>query len=306
MVGALNKFYRKVIKPYILKVENSWFNRNYPERLRKLLKKRDVIEWRKSEERDTNIIVSLTTLPKRIDTVYLIIESIMVQTLKPDKIILCLVKSEYPNDFTIPENLSSLEGKRFEILWVDENLKPHNKYYYTMNMYPESIIITVDDDCFVKRKLIRDLYSASLRFPGCVVCTRAHKIRFSADGVLLPYMQWEYETLACNRPGLEYLATGVGGVLYPPRILPECAFDKTKIKEFCLCQDDIWLKAMEILKKVNVVVVKAWKNYVIGIYGVQDEVNLMNQNVQGSGNDSSIKAVFDEYDIWKLLGNCNE
>ncbi len=303
MIRILNKLYRKVIKQHILKVENLWFNRNYPKKVEKLLNRQDVVEWRETEERKTNIIVSLTTLPKRIDTVYLIIECIMVQTLKPDKIILCLVKSEYPDNFIIPESLSNLEGKRFEILWVNENLKPHNKYFYTMNIYPESIVITVDDDCFVKRKLVEELYNASKRFPGCVVCTRAHKLRFSKDGVLLPYMQWEYETLICNRPGLEYLATGVGGVLYPPRILPECAFDKTRIKELCLCQDDIWLKAMEILKNVNVVVVKAWKSYVIGIYGVEDEVNLMNQNVQGGRNDYSIKAVFDAYNIWKLIKN---
>ena len=68
---------------------------------------------------DKEFIVSLTSWKKRIDIVHNAIESIMNQTVKPDKIVLNLSLDEFPsgND-ELPENLTSLIDNGLEIGWV--------------------------------------------------------------------------------------------------------------------------------------------------------------------------------------------
>ena len=44
-----------------------------------------------------NVVVSLTSFPKRIDTVDIVIKSMFKQTVIPDKILLYLSKEEFKN-----------------------------------------------------------------------------------------------------------------------------------------------------------------------------------------------------------------
>ena len=50
-----------------------------------------------ARKRNQKIIVSLTTYPKRIGTIWLTIETLMRQRVKPDEIILWLAQSQFPN-----------------------------------------------------------------------------------------------------------------------------------------------------------------------------------------------------------------
>ena len=74
--------------------------------------------------------------------------------------------------------------------------------------------------------------------------------------------------------GNEYsIAYGVGGVLYPPKLLPKETFDEYKIRKLCLFADDLWLKAIENKHKIKVV--KTWNGdklfkYFITVDGSQE------------------------------------
>lgn len=72
---------------------------------------------------DKEFIVSLTSWKNRINIVHNAIESIMNQTVKPDKIVLNLSLDEFPsgND-ELPDNLISLIDKCMEI-FIDIRLK---------------------------------------------------------------------------------------------------------------------------------------------------------------------------------------
>lgn len=267
-------------------------NYTYP---RKYLKYRSYNS--KNNSNNPRVIVSLTTFPKRIETVHYVIESLLMQSVVPDKIVLCLSKNEYPENYKLPESLTKLLSDRFEIIWGDENLKPHNKYYYTMLKYPDDIIITVDDDGFYRKHMVKKLMKSYMKYPTAVSCLRAHKMKFDKDGSVLPYNKWDYETLTFNKPSHKLLATGVGGVLYPPHALDDRAFDKEKIKELCWKADDIWLKVMEILNDTPVVVVPLVYKYVIAIDHAEEEANLMTDNVQNNRNDVYLKQVCDYYHV---------
>lgn len=63
-----------------------------------------------SESTDTisekKIVVSLTSFPARIKKVHIVIESLLNQTIKPDKIILWLSKEQFEHYYVLPSKLS--------------------------------------------------------------------------------------------------------------------------------------------------------------------------------------------------------
>ena len=211
-----------------------------------------------TKPRDKKIIVSLTSYPARFQDLHLVIKSIFTQTVLPDQIILYL--DEGVEDSQIPNSLKDLESYGLSIIVGGADIKPHKKYYYAMKDNPESIIITVDDDNMYRPDTIEKLMNSYRKYPEAVSCLRAHRIIFDNNQKLLPYMSWD---LVCtdiiNTPSLELLATGVGGVLYPPNCMNEELFNLDNIKNLCLGADDIWLKYMQLLSGTKVVAVERKK-----------------------------------------------
>ncbi|WP_294161220.1 hypothetical protein [uncultured Clostridium sp.] len=248
-----------------------------------------------SNDIQNNVIVSLTSIPSRIGTLHYVIKSLLIQTYKPNKIILWLAKEDFSENIILPKELLKLVGNRFEIKWC-ENIKPHKKYFYTMKENYDSIIITVDDDGFYRRNLIKDLMNSYKKYPNYISCTRAHKMVFK-NKQIIEYNQWDYETKEFNKPSNHIFATGVGGVLYPPKCFDNRAFNKEEIYKLCLNADDVWLKAMEILNGRLVVAIPSTKTkYVVGIYN-SEKFHLSKNNVLNSNNDKYIKNVFEKYNI---------
>jgi hypothetical protein len=294
VIGFVRKIYVRTLRRGIDKFVQKWMNNNFEKKYERYLKQPKKCNIYKE---NIQVIVSLTSFPERIKTVHLVIESLLMQTVQPDKIILCLCESEFPNNYCIPHNLEKLVSDRFEIMWVEENLMPHMKYFYTMQKYPEAIIITVDDDGFYRKKLIKKLLSSYEKFPDAVSCLRSHRIKFDNNGKIYPYNKWVHESIQFNCPSHYLLATGVGGVLYPPHCLDVRAFDKEQIVKLCLKADDLWLKIMELLKGTKVVNVPTLYKYVIAIDYAESEVNLMTDNVHNNRNDIYLKQLMDVYKI---------
>lgn len=248
-------------------------------------------------ERDIPIVVSLTTIPQRIDCVHLCINQLLKQSMKPDHVILWLSSLNFTKKI-IPEKLQELEKRGLEVRWVDEDLNCHKKYFYAMQEFPKCIIVTVDDDVFYSKKLIEKLYKSYIRFPNAVSAMRVHKMSFDEVGEVLPYIEWEhnYRAKESMQPRADLMATGCGGVLYPPHILPQEAFDKENIVKYCLCADDIWLKYMETSNSVKTVVAQQYECDIWGIEGSQ-ETSLNKNNVGQNKNDLFMKRMHEVYNV---------
>lgn len=205
---------------------------------------------------NNNIIVSLTSYPLRYNYLYRCLVSIFSQTVKPRKIVLVIYEEEKNG---IPEEVLNLTNYGLEIKYVNENLKPHKKYFYTMKEYPDDIIITVDDDSIYDKNLIKRLLKSYKKYPKCVSAGLVHRMTFDESGNINLYSQWEKSYKKQLKPSNELMAIGVGGVLYPPirSLGMEGLFNKELINKLCLCTDDIWLKYIELNNKVPVVWVKS-------------------------------------------------
>lgn len=242
------------------------------------------------------IIVSLTTYGKRLNTVYLCIKSILQQTLKPDKIILYL-GTDVSTDM-IPDSLWNLCKYGLEIITNCENLSSHKKYFFSMQKYPDDIIITVDDDLVYDKNLVKRLYQTYRRHPYSVICSRARIIKRDLNGALLPYDKWPLYTKRKATELFNLLPIGAGGVLYPPHILSKEAFNSDAVKKYCLNADDLWLRYMYAQKKVSVVCHLPFITMLAEIPESQNNA-LYKKNLEENKNDYYLK-ILEKFIKWPI------
>ena len=197
------------------------------------------------------VILSLTSYPARIETVWQVVKSLKNQTILPERIILWLSKRQFPTQDSIPHSLWEQVDTLFEIRMVDDDIRSHKKYYYAMREFPDKAIVTCDDDIYYHPDMLAALLKGSWLYPNCIVANVTKRLRFDDAGNLLPYFQWE--------TGIEVYAVdnlvqiGVGGVLYPPHCLDAMVLDRPLFMDICPLADDIWLNAMARIKGTPVV-----------------------------------------------------
>lgn len=247
------------------------------------------------------VIVSLTSYPKRIDTVSRPIMDIMRQTVKPDRIILWLSKDQFPDEHSeLPIELLDLEKLGLEIRFVEGDLKAHKKYFYALREFPEDLVITIDDDLVFDREAVAALLEGHKRHPEAVIALRSHIVGMQ-DGEIMPYNDWESEQGSTQTPSHLTFATTGAGTLYPPHCLPKEAFNEAAIKALCLDADDIWLKVMELIADTKVVLARPVRKMAILPY--TQWCSLWNTN--RSRNDEQLSALLEHYGEAELLSKLN-
>lgn len=242
------------------------------------------------------IIVSMTSYPKRVDTVTTALWTLLHQTVTPDRLLLWLPAAEFEQEGkALPEELVALEKEvsYFEIKWTDESLRPHNKYYWTLQEFPDDIVITVDDDLLHPTTLIQNLLDLHYQFPQAVIASRTHLVTLDSQSNIAPYAQWELEQHRYLRqPRYDVLATNGAGTLFPPRILPEGLFDPASIRETTLFADDLWLMAWEYL--YDIPIVATGQSSLTYVEGTQED-GLFHRNLAQNENDSTLAKLYEKY-----------
>lgn len=252
-----------------------------------------------TEHRDRRIIVSITSHPARINLVPYAIASILNQTMKPDKIILWLGIEKFP-DKKLPEIFDKVKACGVNIEFR-KDLGPHTKYFYAMREYPEDLIITFDDDWLYERDVIETLYKSYLMNPDCVSAMRFHKMTFLPDGSEDKHGNWHiaYKN-ALGTKSHSYFATGISGVLYPPKSVHEETFNIEAMQKLCPKADDVWLKIMEVMNDTKVASASnEGRKPAVRMPNLQPEA-LWRFNIAQGGNETQRKAVIDAYNTWPL------
>ena len=255
-----------------------------------------------SSDHSTNVIISLTTFKQRINDVHLTIESLFQQSRKADRVVLWLSAEDFSAD-DIPAILQKQCERGLEIRFCEKDLGPYTKFYYALQAFPESLILTVDDDILYPLDLVDQLYRAYRKHPDMIHCHRAHKMLLDSDGEILPYKKWKRFTQN-TQPALDLFPTGVGGVLYFPGCFDDEILNKEAFLRLSPNADDVWLKAMSLKKGTLCKKLednRSWSDRFVVIDGSQT-VSLKRKNKdKKTGNDSQLKAVFDEYRLRPLL-----
>lgn len=250
--------------------------------------------------RSQRVIVSLTSFPKRIDTVWLTIETLFRQSYKADEIILWLAKSQFDGLESLPENLRRMQGRGLTIRFCDD-LRSHKKYFYVMQENPEDLIILADDDNFFPLDTIKKLMKMHKKCPNEIVCMTTAIISGASelpDVWGRPKHNERIEHSAIAQP-----FTGQG-TLYPPHVLDEeYLFRKDLIQKLCPYADDLWLLYMALRKKTKTSAVYKMRGMPVTIYGTF-ESGLWHINGNDRKNDMQWQAIlgyFKEDDLQQMI-----
>lgn len=237
------------------------------------------------EKRTPRIVVSLTSFPARINYVYEVLERMLIQTLKPDEIVLWLSKEQFPErENELPENLLAMRKYGIKIEWCDGDIKAYKKFIPTLKKYPDDLVVMLDDDLIYHVDLLETLYQAHKDFPNAIIASRCHEIAIDAEGKLASYKKWKkqcgYDTYKIRD---DWFFTGGAGTLLPPHIFGEELFDIDSIQELCPWADDVWLNLNAAINRVPIVNTAAY-NRLTRIEGTQEnrlqDINLEQNDIQ--------------------------
>jgi len=190
---------------------------------------------------DGAFVISMTSFPKRMKYLWMVVDMLMRQETRPAIIYLCLYRGDFP-DGKLPESLDPYLRRGLKVLWAEQDLKPHLKYFVSFKEEASGrhrTIITVDDDLFYPTWMVTRLAHLHEEFPNAVCADITRRIKGPR------YSEWAFE-MAPHVPDKDLLALGAGGVLYPYSFYKsECLFDIDSIFKTCLKMDDLWLKRCE-------------------------------------------------------------
>ena len=241
-----------------------------------------------------HIVVSLTSYLPRFPTLHLCLAQLFSQTVSPDEIILYLDADVSPEQ--LPPQLKFFQERGLKIKFTPYCLKCHTKYFFAMQEYPDSIIITVDDDVFYGNDLVENLIYTHQRYPNAISAGRVHRIHLMPDGHPAPYLEWQHECTDICVPSHELFATGVGGILYPPRCFGLETFDREALTQLSLYADDLWLKVMELRYDIMIVYSEQGNTHPPIIPGSQENALFLENRNKGY-NDHYFRQLLEYYQM---------
>jgi len=214
------------------------------------------------------IIASLTSYPKRIGTVHQAIETLLKQTILPDKIILWLADSQFPQkEKELPSELLSLRSERFQIRWT-KDIKSYKKLIPALEFFSDEIIITFDDDIFYEKQRIELLLRAYRSRPDCIQSHRSIRIKYKNPNDIT--ITLASKSIYPSPAYLNNLQCG-GGCLFPPHCFHPDVIKEELFMNLAPTNDDIWFWIMGILNGYKVNLVEGHINDLTKIPDTQDE-----------------------------------
>jgi hypothetical protein len=250
---------------------------------------------------EPEVILSLTSFPARIADITTCLYTLFTQSFKVDRIVLWLSVAEFTNS-SVPESVLKWQSYGLTISWVDEDLKEYLKLIPALKEFPDSIIITVDDDALYPSYIVERLVFSYLANPSAVHAHRACKVALVGDSVrYIGFNGGNLGTVSVTDHLL--VAEGIGGVLFPPRIFPVEVFNRSAFERMAPYHDDIWFFAMRTLVGVPVRVpqdsdsryCRAPRNSLLR------SPELSTRNWQMGLNHRQVSAVANAYGIAKIL-----
>lgn len=247
------------------------------------------------------IIVSLTSFPGAISYAGEAVKSILNGSVLPDKIVLYITLSRF-GDSGVPQELQNLSNENpiFEIRDFNPDIRSYQKLIPALSDFPDDVIVTIDDDIYYHKNMLRDLIRLHKRLPNAIIAHRVRHINLD-----MPYRKWHkykwyHFLLKRIHLGFSNLQTGVGGVLYPPHSLKKEMLNIELFTKIAPTMDDIWFWAAAVAKGTYVVPVPFGYRKPREL-GKPNSLSLRTINFR-SGTDrnaATLKAILEKYPLIK-------
>lgn len=245
-----------------------------------------------------DIIVSLTSYSGRVtESAPYAIYTLFTQKRLPNRIILFLDHNNW-NEDNIPPLLKRLQKSGLEIMFC-EDLRSYKKLIPALTLFPDNIIITVDDDVYYNELVISQLVDTYEKSDKKTVICHWAFIAEKRNGEYIPYTQWRDSKYGNNQS--DYSAVGKDGILYPPHIFDKDIINTELFMKLSPMADDIWFWFQEQRNGIKVQLVEnSCKEANLHIdtleYWVQKGSSaLYFKNAIEGMNDVQLKSIFEYY-----------
>lgn len=242
-----------------------------------------------------DLVVSLTSYPKRYETLHLTIGSLLDQSVKPDHVVLWLTPSDYD---MLPDCVLALESAGLTIATHPVDLRAYGKIIPALEKHPGSFIVTADDDLYYPPDWLADLTRLFDPSDPRIICHRAHRPVFDESGRLRPYSEWTWNYQSTPDDG-SLFPTGVGGVLYPPGSLHEAVVNRRDFLSIAPLGDDVWLYFMGHMAGSRYT--KVSKDFRELVWPSSQSQSLSSENVGKGRNDQQIRAMEHQFGLLRDL-----
>ena len=247
---------------------------------------------------DEKIIISLTTIPSRLEHIIPVIDSIKNQTILPDEIVLVLPLTSFREQKEINKD-PYIISERIHNYIVNNNitvLRPEKDYGPIMKLLPallrekenntNNIIISIDDDKIYFNNTLEDLLNGYKR-NNCVCARKGSILNFYLNNNSANNMNAREKVLR-SADLIEdkqiNVVFGTGGVLYKPSFFNDNIMEEIcKLPNEAFYVDDAVISILLMKNNIKMILVKSIKNdfqkkYDHGRYGIMDR-STISQNI---------------------------
>ena len=190
------------------------------------------------------VIVSLSTVPDRINNLRPTIRSLLKQTRPPDEIVLAIpefsIREQRP--YVVPEYLLRLP--RVRVLRCAKDWGPATKFIGAIQDElaagrENTLIMVVDDDRLYPRDALETYLYYNQQLPNAALCFRGAAMPSTLD--------WDDAKMIyatdLREPRTVAVITGCGSYLVQPRFFDQSLWDYSKAPSVAFYIDDIWISA---------------------------------------------------------------
>ena len=200
-----------------------------------------------NKQRKQLVIVSMTTIPKRMKRLEDNLPAILHQTFRYDKLIINVDDNLTEEEYQWYENLKQYD-QRIEVNKADAKWRSCNKLLPTLKKYPHDVIITCDDDVFYPMDTIKCLMEEHYKHPQCIIAHEVNPITINNN--FISYVNG-YDVKLMQVEWGKYLSNCC---LFPPYSFDEDLFDYEKMMQ-CTngTHDELWMWIQSTLHGVQCV-----------------------------------------------------
>lgn len=240
---------------------------------------------------EQRLIVSLTSFPARIERLWLVIETLLRQSKKPDMIILWLSKEQFEDIGALPSKLIKQQNRGLTIRLMDGDIRSHKKYFYTLNEYPNDILVTADDDIFYQTNWLQSMFENHQLYPNSVICLYGFHMKYNENYVLAKYNEWKS---ARKYEENVFFGSG-GGVLFPSGCFYNDVTNIDLALQLCPLADDVWLNTMVRLNGCKIIKISSTNIYLPVLN--KSKITLCSVNLLDGHNDIQLENITSYYKV---------
>ena len=210
---------------------------------------RGIFNYTTNVSRPKRLVVSMSSLPSRIQNIREVIHSINQNTYVPDIIYINIpvYSKREKSHYQIPDDIKNINNVRIHI--CKEDYGPVTKLYPTLSEEPdpETVIICVDDDKIYSNKLIESLLAGSDVYKNNCVCISGwNYINFGI--IALPFIN-----IGCSNTIRKVsILQCYNGVLYKRKFFDDNLERYINMKS-CFTTDDIMISKYLINKRIDII-----------------------------------------------------